>query len=183
MAEIPVEKKSSMTWLWVLLAVLVAALLLWWVLGDSEDEAVDLAGVETVQADRLTTESVTTDQAAAAGPVTDVSMLIPTIAPEMVGREVRLTGAQVQEVVSDIGFWIGPNNDQRVFAVLSQQATPGTPTEGAADVNAGARANITGTIRTRQEVMQGLAQGDVMNLPQGVDRFLVVENYQINAAN
>jgi hypothetical protein len=187
MAEIPVEKKSSMTWLWVLLGLLLAALLLWWLLADDDDEAVDPAGVETMQVDTMTTDGLATGgvatDPAAAGPITDMSMLMPAIAPEMVGREVRLEGVQVQEVVSDIGFWVGPSSDQRIFAVLSQEATPGTPTEGEADVNTGARANVTGTIRTRQEVMQGLAQGDVMNLPQGVDRFLVVENYQINAAN
>ena len=187
MAEIPVEKKSSMTWLWVLLALIVAALLLWWVL-DDDDEAVDPAGVETVQVETMTTDGLPTDgvtanQTAAAGPVTDISMLIPAIAPEMVGREVRLAGVQVQEVVGDIGFWIGPSSDQRVFAVLSQEATPSTPMEGEADVNAGATADITGTIRTRGELLQGLAQGEVANLPQGVDQFLVVENYQVQGQN
>lgn len=40
MAEIPVEKKSSMNWLWVLLALLVAALLLWWLLDDNDNNQV-----------------------------------------------------------------------------------------------------------------------------------------------
>ncbi|HUG45278.1 MAG TPA: hypothetical protein VMK31_02045 [Sphingomicrobium sp.] len=165
-----------MTWLWVLLALLLAALLLWWLLADDGEEQ----GLDALQgADTVAVETLDVGTAPMGGPVTDISMLIPAIAPEMVGREVRLDGVQVQEVVGDIGFWIGPNSDQRVFAVLSQEPTPATPTEGMVDVNAGAMADIAGTIRTRGEVLQGLAQGDVMNLPQGVDRFLVVENYQV----
>lgn len=182
MAEIPVEKKSSMTWLWVLLALILAALLLWWLLDDDDEgRLADPAAIETVDAERVIVPGDATTQAG--GAVTDMAMLIPAIAPEMVGREVQLTNVPVQEVVSDIGFWIGPSNDQRVFAVLSQEPTPGTPMEGEADVNAGAMADITGTIRTRGEVLQGLAQGDVNNLPQGVDRFIVVENYQVRGQN
>ncbi len=37
MAEIPVEKKSSLGWLWILLALLLLALLLWWILGSDDD--------------------------------------------------------------------------------------------------------------------------------------------------
>ena len=37
MAEIPVEKKSSMTWLWLLLAAILAALLIWWITADEDD--------------------------------------------------------------------------------------------------------------------------------------------------
>lgn len=181
MAEIPVEKKSSMTWLWVLLAVLLAVLLLWWILGDDDDEAADLAGVETIQADSMTTDGLdplATNQAAG-GPVTDMSMLIPTISQDMVGRQFQLNGVQVQEVVGDIGFWVGPSAGERVFAVLTQEPTPNTPMEGEADVNSGVTANISGTIRTRGELLQDFAQGQVDGLPQGVDRFLVVENYQV----
>lgn len=178
MAEIPVERKSGTPWLWILLALLVAALLLWWILDDGEEaQLADPANIEA-------SEMVVTDQvpgmgadASAAGPVTQMSALIPTIAPDMVGREVQLTNVPVQEVVSDVGFWIGPNSDNRVFAVLTQEPTPGTPMEGAADVNAGAMADISGTIRTRAD-MERLAQGKVMDLPQGVDRFLIVESYQ-----
>ena len=40
MAEIPVEKKSSLAWLWIILGLILAALLLWWLLsGDEEDLA------------------------------------------------------------------------------------------------------------------------------------------------
>ncbi len=38
MAEIPVEKKSSLAWLWVLLGLLLAALILWWIFSGDNDE-------------------------------------------------------------------------------------------------------------------------------------------------
>jgi len=41
MAEIPIEKKSSKTWLWVVLALLVVALLAWWLLDDDSEDAVE----------------------------------------------------------------------------------------------------------------------------------------------
>lgn len=49
MAEIPVEKKSSYTWLWILLALLLAALLLWWLLDDDVDEVQPVTGGVTEQ--------------------------------------------------------------------------------------------------------------------------------------
>lgn len=45
MAEIPVEKKSSMAWLWILLGLLVVAALLWALLS-GDDEEVDLADTQ-----------------------------------------------------------------------------------------------------------------------------------------
>ena len=61
MAEIPVEKKSSLAWLWVLLGLILAALILWWLLsGDDEPEAAGVAGEQTVAGSTI-------DQPAAAG--------------------------------------------------------------------------------------------------------------------
>lgn len=40
MAEIPVEKKSGMGWLWALLALVLAALLLWWLFSEMDDDRV-----------------------------------------------------------------------------------------------------------------------------------------------
>lgn len=50
MADIPVEKKSSMKWLWVLLALIIAALLLWWLLDDNDDAQVaEPVGIESTE--------------------------------------------------------------------------------------------------------------------------------------
>lgn len=184
MAEIPVERKGGGIpwWVWLLLAAIVVALLIWWASAEEDEvETVEPVGVEAVEP--FPADGVATNQMAAAGPITDMSMLMPTISEDMVGRQVQLDGVQIQEVVSDIGFWIGPSQDQRIFAVLSQEPTPTTPTEGAADVNPGSTANVSGTIRTRGEILEDMAQGQVMNLPEGVDRFLVIESYRIDAPN
>ena len=50
MAEIPVEKKSSMTWLWLLLAAILAALLIWWITAD-EDDADPVLAETAIEAD------------------------------------------------------------------------------------------------------------------------------------
>ncbi len=180
MVEIPVEKKSSMNWLWLVLGLILASLLLWWLFSDDDDAYVEPAGVEAVQP--VTTEPMgdLTTNAVATGPVTDLSTLLPAIPAAMVGRQVQLTNVPVQEVVSDAGFWIGEGTNRRIYVVLSEERTPNTPMEGEADVNAGATANVTGVIRTRQEALQGLAAGtQTDSLPQGIDHFIVVSNYQV----
>ncbi|MET1755825.1 hypothetical protein ABVV53_10195 [Novosphingobium sp. RD2P27] len=170
MVEIPVERKSGGVpwWVWVLLVVVALGLLIWWA---SDDEVVPVE-----------TETAAVVAVPPAGPtaVTDISMLLPQIPADFVGREVQLNGVQVQEVVGDVGFWIGPSAEQRIYAVLTEERTPETAMEGEADVNAGAMADITGTIRTREEVLRGLAVGSTaQDLPSGVDRFIVVSNYQV----
>ncbi len=181
MAEIPVEKKSNMTWLWVGLALLAAALLLWWLLADDDNDDRQMAdplAVETVAVDTVINPVADPNQVG--GPITDIATLLPAIPAAMVGREVQLTGVRVLDVISDAGFWIGDGPERRLYAVLSEQRTPRTPTEGEADVNSGATANVTGTIRTRQEALQGLAAGTETDaLPTGIDHFIVVSNYQV----
>ena len=184
MAEIPIKEKGGIPWwVWLLLAAIIAALLIWWISGDGDDEAraVDPVAVESSEPVAMGGATDTGNAAAGTtgGAITDMAMLMPAISDDMVGRQFRLDGVQIQEVVGDIGFWIGPSADQRVFAVLTQEKTPSTAMEGEADVNQGARANVSGTIRTRGEIIQDFAEGDVAALPQGVNHFLVVENYQV----
>ena len=59
MAEIPVEKKSSRTWLWLLLAAILVVLLIWW-LSSGNDNVVDEDAVAT--APSLLTEAKTPHQ-------------------------------------------------------------------------------------------------------------------------
>ncbi len=46
MVEIPIEQKSNLKWLWLLLAVLLLGLLLWWALDDDDAEVAAIAPVE-----------------------------------------------------------------------------------------------------------------------------------------
>lgn len=41
MAEIPVEKKSGKSWLWILLPLLLLGLLLWWILDDDSADGIE----------------------------------------------------------------------------------------------------------------------------------------------
>ncbi len=53
MAEIPVEKKSSNTWIWLLLAAILVALLVWWFAAedDYDDEAYMASGADIAQSE------------------------------------------------------------------------------------------------------------------------------------
>lgn len=166
MAEIPIERKSGVPWwVWLLAALLIVALL-WWLLDDGD-------GAETAYTDApvatgtMPTETVTppaiTSLAAIARPDAAID-----------GRAVNLDGVAVQQVISDAGFWIGASADERVYVLLNEQRTPGTPTEGRVDVNPGQTVNIDGTVRSSTE---GLGQGLV--LPEGVTDFIWADSVEI----
>lgn len=73
MAEIPIEKKSSMGWLWAVLALILAALLVWWLVSDSDDDDTELAADQD-QAALVADDTVATDPAAPGGLMTAESI-------------------------------------------------------------------------------------------------------------
>ena len=64
----------------------------------------------------------------------------------LVDRPVQVTRVTVLDVVSDKGFWVGPNPSQRLFVVLEEDRTAGQKVEGKVDVNPGQMVNLTGDI-------------------------------------
>lgn len=68
MAEIPVHKKSSLAWLWILLALLLLGLLLWWLLSDDND-AERVAGSETQVVESVAPVTAAEGDTATAGAV------------------------------------------------------------------------------------------------------------------
>lgn len=197
MTEIKVERddKGGMPWwLWPLLALILVAALLWWILDNDDDakavrEPVAAEAVVTpVPVVPIVTTGTEGNMAAGgnqmaggtgSGPITDASMLFGGIDQSMVGRPVQLSNVPVMQVVGDAGFWIGENEQRRTYVVLNEQRTPNTPTEGRVDVNQGQRISLNGTIRTKAEALRGLATGSEATLPQGVDHFLVADRVQI----
>lgn len=176
MAEIPVERKSgnSLWWLWLLLALLIVGLLIWWAMDNGEEDDEALRDVDTMTVEQVQPGGVLeplTDPAAAAGEP----------ASNLDGRQVRLTNVTVQSVVSDAGFWLDAGQNQRVFAVLTEEMSPNQPGEGIARVNEGATIDLTGTIRTGTPDQQLAANGNT-TIPQGVDRYIVVDNYRLTGA-
>jgi hypothetical protein len=142
MAEINVERKSGMGWLWWVLGLIVLALLIWWVIPDGEEEVAVMEPAPMVT-------PTTTPEPIAQGTLCVAQVLsAPTT---YIGQTLGTCPMRVVEVVSDRGFWI-EENGQRVFVVINE-GTQQNPQPGVADaqgqqaeqpdVNAGQTVNIT----------------------------------------
>lgn len=162
MAEIPVQRRGSVPWwVWLLLAVLAAALLFWMFADDGEEvAAVDSPAI-----------------VADGGPVTSIDTLLGAQSAALVGRQVRLEDVMVQEVVGDRGFYIGPTADQSVFVVLNQVPTPGTPTEGRYDVTPGQMIDVRGVMREVTD--PAFADRPIEGLPSGTQVVLHANSLEI----
>lgn len=79
--------------------------------------------------------------------VDDIAVVLDSAAAYE-GRTVQFTDVNVQDVVGDSIFWIGPTSEQRLFVLLIEQRTPDTPTEGRYNINSGQTISITGTLRS-----------------------------------
>lgn len=174
MAEIPVEKKGGIPWwVWLLLALLVAALL-WWLL-DDRDRGEPLAAPPYQQSVAPAQDSVAAvAPTAAAAPTGDAGAITnltaiggATASGDVVGRQVELNDVPVLEMVSDAGFYIGSSPADRVYVLLDEQKTPNQPGEGRVNVNKGQTIGLSGTVRSAAD---GVNPGLV--LPEGVERYI-----------
>lgn len=137
MAEIRVEKKSY-AWIWWLLALILLALLLWWMFAgrDEPEVAVTEPGVvaEEPGAELEPLPGAEPEPGAEAGGIPFGEIL--GTPDDWTGRSV--TGeVRVAEVVSDRGFWVEDEQGQRLFVLLNE-----LPNE-IRDVNAGQRIRMT----------------------------------------
>ena len=182
MAEIPVEKKSNLTWLWVLLALILIALLIWWATDSDEVEPIpqteEIVGVDTPGADPITPpEPVGMEAGITVGGI----LGNPT---EYVGDDnINLTGVTVPEVPTDRGFWV-EDQGQRIFAVLIDG-----PSERPKDIDPNQRIVIREAMARDATFIdqipgQPLDQ-DTRNIIQKQDVYLVVDesNIQFAGAN
>lgn len=79
----------------------------------------------------------------------DIAVVLdPASAADYEELTVQFTDVQVQDVVGDSIFWIGPSSEQRLFVLLIEQRTPDTRIEGRYNINAGQTISITGTLRS-----------------------------------
>jgi hypothetical protein len=169
MAEIPVEKKSSSSWLWILLAIIVLALLLWWIFADNDEEEVAVAEPVAVEQQA--------DVGAAAGPMTIAAVLAnPADYYDMEGFTIDAT---VGDEITDRGFWIESGGSQ-MFALIVDQ-----PREEPIDINPGAELRITGgTIRNPADIGQDLPgdelDQDTQRILQEQEAVLVVNESNID---
>ncbi|MBX7535214.1 hypothetical protein K3175_06035 [Qipengyuania sp. GH1] len=149
MAEIPVEKKSSLSWLWWLLLLAGVIALIWWLIeGTNGDD--ELVADETVIEEPYVDDTAVTDPAGDTGVDGEVTALtgLAGLASlgDMIGRDVRLSDVAVNEVVGDEGFTVG-EGDNETLVMFDEYPTPNTPMEGQVDVNPGSRVTIEGEVR------------------------------------
>lgn len=126
MADIDVERKSSMAWLWWLLGLLALALVAWLLLrGDDEPE---VAAVDPVAVPAAVPAAP--PEPIAQGPLCVAQALSGTT--PAIGQTLGTCDMRVVEVVSDRGFWI-EENGQRVFVVVNEGEPGVADTQGAAE--------------------------------------------------
>ncbi|MEE4199206.1 hypothetical protein [Erythrobacter sp.] len=130
MAEIPVEKKSSLGWLWLLLALLVLALLAWWLLSGDEDVA--MVEDEAVMVQDADSQSVV-------GNADEMTLAAILANPSAyIGREDFNGEVATAGPLTDRGFWI-EKDGSRMFAILND-----APSERPLDINPGQMLQING---------------------------------------
>ncbi|GAB5349395.1 hypothetical protein [Alteriqipengyuania sp. 357] len=174
MAEIPVEKKSSSKWLWILLLAIVAALLLWWLLADNDGDADNLDG-DTVAVE----ESIDTadEPVATAGAMTIAA--ITANPAEYYGKEGFEGTVAAAGPLTDRGFWI-ENDGARMFAIVID-----APAERRIDINPGQTLMLNGgTIREASTISAEGIEGDAldedtMNVIADQDAVLVIDESNI----
>lgn len=173
MAEIPVEKKSSMGWLWVLLALLLLALLAWWLLSD-DDEA---EYVEPIVAEEPITPATTPEMVGTAPGVSIGDILgnpASYIGQDDFQAEVTVpTGAEM----TDRGFFI-EDEGARMFAIINDG-----PMEEPKDINPGQTLRISqGMLRDSTYLPQlsgDALDADTQAIIDQQDIFLVVDEDNI----
>ena len=150
MAEIPVEKKSSLAWLpWLLLAAGLLAVA-WWFIAENDRE---IAASQDAPEETYPAGSDTTGMAAdeelrsnAQGQTILTGMTGLESLGTMIGRDVELSDVAVNRVVGDEAFTIGEGT-RETLVMFDEARTPNTAMEGNVDVNPGSRVTVSGNVR------------------------------------
>ena len=140
MAQIDIEEKRGISPIWWILGLIILVAIVWWIVAANNDGEGVVEGAPGTVVPAAVPAAATDADA-----VTDVMMLVDASAANLVGRQVHLDAVEVQSVVSDRGFWVGPDASQRLFVVRTNQSLPATPPDGA--VNQGQRVAVFGTVQ------------------------------------
>lgn len=160
------EKSSSMAWLWILLALLLLALLAWWLWPEADDTSLEPEVVAVEEAEPLREDIA--DEVMAEVP-------IPTILIDPVGWVDRTVSGTVEVVAvpTDRGFWI-ETGGERMLAILGDR-----PSEAMVDINPGMTLEIAAATvwdASEVEVMPGdPLEADTEALLADQDVFLYVD--------
>ncbi|MCZ2858713.1 hypothetical protein [Blastococcus sp. VKM Ac-2987] len=164
------EDDKRTLWPWLLLAALIAALLVWWLVAaltgdDDADVDTDAAPgttttevTETTEATETTTEADPTDGAPASPTAAAVAVPgavlvgdLDALAPDVdlsanLDQPVEADTVQVQEVVADEAFYVGPEAGQTILVRLQSFAGGDAP-ESPFEVEAGDTVSFTGALQ------------------------------------
>jgi hypothetical protein len=173
MADIDVQRKGGMGWLWWILGLLLLALIIWWIAAAGDDEAEMAEVVEPAPV----VEPTTLPEPVATSPGMTIADILGNPAG-FIGQPFSDDEVRVAEVPTDRGFWI-EDQGQRLFVVLADR-----PREEPLDINPGQ------TVRIEQGILRdptyiGQIQGapldqDTRNLLQGQPIYLVADEGNIN---
>ena len=168
MANIPIEKKGSNWWMW-LLALLLLAGLIWLIAGALDGDEPELADVEAV------TPVGTPEPVAATAGLTIGDILGNPAA--YIGQTFPSTEVSVASVPTDRGFWIADEGDS-LFAILVDQ-----PAEVPVDIDPGQVLRVEqGTLRDRTalpEIPGEPLDQDTKTIAEQQPIFLVVDEQYI----
>lgn len=104
----------------------------------------------------------------------DVEAISGIDGPDLAGKRVQVTGALVQERVSDRVFWIGAGSERRVLVV-----SPGGAA-GQVDVQPGQMVNLTGTVERVPSAPDGLRR---LGLPAAGEALLRLQVVYLQAGS
>lgn len=155
MAEIPVTKKDSNSWIWWLLLALGVLALIWFLLSDDDDDI-----VEPIDNDVVATAPVT--------PVMAADTMV-------IGESVNLEGVRVTSLAGDMAFMVDANG-QEMLVLFDQTPTPGDATEGEYDINPGSMVNLSGTVR---DANQALPDGVTATIPAGTQKYIYATDIEM----
>ncbi len=150
MAEIPVEKKSGIPgWLWLLLALILLGLLIWWFASEANDEEAlpeEVASSEMLDGDD--DFGVVEEPVAAAGPVEAIAGVAGLAnLSDKIGRNVSMDSVAVNRVIGDEGFTIGEGANETLI-MFNERPSPNMPNqEGHVDVNPPSNVKLRGEVR------------------------------------
>jgi hypothetical protein len=172
MAEIPIERKSSMAWLWILLALVVLALLAWWVFADEDEDVVGSAVAEASITPATTPEMVGTAPGVSIGDILGAPATY--LGRDDFQAEVTVpTDAQM----TDRGFYI-EDEGERLLAIILDG-----PQEEPKHINPGQTLRVSqGMLRDRTYLPQLAGdplKADTQRLAESAPIFLVVDEDNI----
>lgn len=172
MVDIPIERKRrGLPWVWLILAVLILALVIWLFVHQSQSE---VSAKRSVTSDAAADPQGALTSAEQGEPITDLAALIDAPAERVVGRTVRLSNVPAGAIAADAGFWVTGEKGAREYVILHEVRTPNTPMEGKIDVKEGDRLDIAGVVRSADEGVPADAAipGPTAPLPAGVTHYI-----------